>query len=116
MGVNAGEMIHEVTIQQGTDAVGGSKFPTEGWTTLLSAWMCRDTQTGTEQLVAGQVAAAATIDWEMRYVESMDPDLVDVPKSRRLLYHGRVYGIIRAAHMGRQDKIRLTTLSSSKAA
>lgn len=45
----------------------------------------------------------------------MDPDLVDVPKKRRLSYQGRIYDITSASVEGRKEAIRLTTLASSKA-
>jgi hypothetical protein len=40
--------------------------------------------------------------------------LVDVPKRRRLLYQGRIEGIVAAEMDGRKGCIELVTLASSK--
>lgn len=116
MGVNAGRLTLEVTIQQLTEAVSPSHTPTRTWSTLLTAFMCRETQTGAERFNAAQLSAQATTTWAMRYIESMDPDLVDVPKARRLSYMGRVYDIVQAEHVARKDRIVITTVAKSKVA
>jgi len=116
MGLNKGSLNLEVTIQQLTESVGASRTPVSSWTFLLTAWMCRETQTGMERFQAAQVSAAATTTWEMPYVASMDPDLVDVPKKRRLSYMGRSYDIVQAEHVARKQRIVLTTLAKSKVA
>ena len=51
----------------------------------------------------------------MSYIASMDPELVDVPKLRRLVYQGRTYEIVHAAMIGRREGIEFLTIASSKA-
>ncbi|MEO8678152.1 MAG: phage head closure protein [Vicinamibacterales bacterium] len=116
MALNAGDLNLEVVIQQLTTSTGPSHAPVESWTTLLTAWMGREAQTGSERFNAAQVSASATTTWFMRYVDSMDPDLVDVPTKRRLSYQGRIYGIVQAEHIDRKERIVLTTLAKSKVA
>lgn len=100
-----------VTIQHGTTAPGPSGAGVE---TFVDApppiWMARSDARGGEvwQADANQIAAQALHRWSMPYLDSMDPDLVDVPKSRRLLYHGRVYDIV-DAQKSRGDEITITT-------
>jgi hypothetical protein len=64
---------------------------------------------GGERWIANQLSAPADTQWEMGYVASMDPDLLDVPKRRRLLYQGRVYDIVAAEMIGRREGIELLT-------
>ena len=116
MGLNKGSLDLEVTIQQLTESVSISHVPVSSWTFLLTAWMCRETQTGAERFAAAQVSAQATTTWEMPYVAMMDPDLVDVPKKRRLSYMGRTFDIMHAEHVARRARIVLTTLAKSKVA
>jgi len=117
MGLNIGKLIHDVTIQQLTETKGPSQVPVRSWTSLVDpAWMARESQIGSETFGASQLSAEATIVWTMRYLASMDPDLVDVPKARRLIYRGRSYEIVQAEHVGRQEAIMLTTKSASKVA
>ena len=116
MGVNKGALVHDVTIQQLSVTTGPSHTEIKTWPTLQTAWMSRPAQTGMERFAAAQVSATATQTWEMPYLASMDPDLVDVPKSRRLFYLGRSYDIVRVEHLGRQERLRITTLAASKVA
>lgn len=104
-----GERDTLVTIEQLTESTGGSRFPTESWTTLMTAWMRKLGTKGHERWVAAQVSAPADTQWEMGYVASMDPDLVEVPKTRRLVYQGRVYDIVAADMIGRREGIELLT-------
>lgn len=104
-----GERDTLVTIQQLTESTGGSRFPTESWTTLMTAWMRKLGTKGSERWVAAQLSAPADTQWEMGYVASMDPDLVEVPKTRRLVYQGRVYDIVAADMIGRREGIELLT-------
>ena len=45
------------------------------------------------------------------YRADMDPDLIDVPKVRRLLYKGRVYDIVAATLLSRQEGVEVETLA-----
>jgi len=65
--------------------------------------------TGDERFRAEQFSAQAMTHWEMEYRDDMDPELVDVPKQRRLNYLGRIYNITAARQIGRQEAIELDT-------
>jgi len=120
--INAGVLIHTVRIQQReTDPLDESGAPDEtaGWTTLTDAQMGRidrRSERGGETFRADQVAAMMTTRWKMRYLASMDPDLVDVQKTRRLLYQGRVYDIVDVEVLDRRVGIELRTIAKSKVA
>lgn len=115
MPLNAGDLDREVTIQQLTDAAGASGFPVESWTTLDdTVWMEKVNASGTERFRSAQLSAAVVTQWRLYYRADMDPDAVDVPKTRRLVYQGRVYDITSATEMGRQEGIELTTIAASR--
>jgi head-tail adaptor len=114
--LNAGALIHDVTIQQIASSEDTSGAPTETPSTLIRARMSREVVSGKETFGDAQLSAASVIRWQMRYVSSMDPDLVDVPKTRRLLYQGRSYDITEAENMDRRCGIVLTTLNKSQVA
>jgi hypothetical protein len=52
----------------------------------------------------------------MHYRADMDPELIDVPKKRRLKFQGRVHNIVHAEHVGRKDGIELTTSAQTAVA
>jgi SPP1 family predicted phage head-tail adaptor len=116
--INAGALVHEVTIQSLTDAVdsSGAPIPDPEPTNLLTAWMSRETERSGEKFIADQLSGSIVTRWRMRYHHAMDPDLVDVPKKRRLLYQGRAYDITAAETMDRKMGIILYTLASSRLA
>lgn len=112
--MSAGERDRLVTIQQVADSDGASGFPVETWTTLALAWMGRVPIRGVERVQAGQIQARYDARWVMSYRADMDPDEVDVPKTRRLVYEGRSHDIVHAEHIGRKQGIELTTMASTK--
>lgn len=118
MGLNAGSLVHVVTVQSLTAGTDASGAPTLTPATLFTASMSRETERGGtgEQLKAGQESAAAVLRWTMRYHADMDPDLVDVQAARRLLYQGRAYDIVSAETIDRKVGIVIRTLSTSKVA
>lgn len=103
-----------VTIQQmpAEDAAEGSGVPSEVWTDLVSLWMSKHDQRADERFVAHQESAYYETQWGMPYRPDMDPDLLNVPKLRRLLCEGRVHNIRAASQIGRRDGIELITLAS----
>lgn len=114
--INAGTLVHDVTIQQLTETRGAtSKAPVESWTTLAHAWMARQAERGSEAFKAMQLSGASATQWTMRYVASMDPDLVDVAKTRRLLYQGRAYDIVSVEPMDRKVGLVLRTIARTGA-
>lgn len=110
--LGSGARDRQVTIQQLIESKGASNFPVEGWTDLLAnVWAAKKEVRGLERFVADQVSAPFDAKWEIPYVPSMDPDLIDVPKTRRLVVKGRVHDIVSAAEIGRRQAIELMTLS-----
>lgn len=108
-----GERDRAVTLQTRptADARGVSGFPTETWATLVTpVWMRKEDLGGKERFTAGQLSTPATTRWEMGYRADMDPELVDVPKLRRLVYQGRPHDIVEASIIGRREGIELMTL------
>lgn len=120
-GLNRGSLVHDVTVQYrpSPDAVDVTGAPLEGWQLLLAdVPMSREAErAGTgEQLRDAQESAMQITRWTMPYHEDMDPDRVDVPSLRRLVYQGRAFDILDAQAIDRQVGILLRTLSASKVA
>lgn len=113
----SGQRNRLVTIQALTESVGASEFPIEAWVTLIVAMPAsRVDIRSNEALQVGQVAASQQTRWEMHYRPDMDPELVDVPGTRRLLYQGRVQDIMAASVIGLREGLELITRMSSQAA
>lgn len=111
-GLTAGALDREVTIQQLEEATSG--YPVETWSELVSGvWMSKYDMRGSERFVASQNAARFDTRWNLQWRDDMDPDLLDVPKTRRLLYRGRAYDIVQAVELGRQEGIALYTIASA---
>jgi len=107
---------HLVTIQQLTQIKGGSGRPVESWTTLTRAWMERvevNRRAEAERLTDAQLAARSDVSWVMPYQRNMDPELLGIPKVRRLVYQGRIYDITAAVPRGVHDKIELFTMAKA---
>lgn len=104
---SAGQRTRYVLIQQVEDAT--AQFPQ--WITLAYAWMSRDDMAAAEQFASDQKSAFGMTEWHMAYREDMDPERVDVPAVRRLVYAGRTYDIQKASPMGWHQDISLITLA-----
>lgn len=110
----AGQRTRRVTIQQrsATDAKGASGRPVETWTTLAVEYMSRMDLRADERFAqTSQLSAFTDTQWHMPYRADMDPELVNVPKLRRLSYEGRIYDITTATRIGDKQGIELTTLA-----
>lgn len=101
--IEPGHLDRRVTIQQATNGVDEAGAPLQVWTTLATVWMGRDHIRGMERVQAGMAQSAYDARWLMHYRADMDPDLVDVPKDRRLVFGGRVHEIVGAQHVGRKQ-------------
>lgn len=110
-GLSAGALDREVTIQELAESASG--YPVETWTELDVEWMSKKDLRGSERFMASQAAASYDTRWELHWREDMDPDLINVPKTRRLLYRGRAYDIVQAVELGRQEGIALFTIAST---
>lgn len=110
--LSSGQRDHEVVIQQLVGSKGSTGYPVETWTTLVAQeWMARTDQRANERFAASQESAAAETAWEMEYRADMDPDLLNVPRLRRLVYLGRVHNIIAATTIGPKRGIELLTVA-----
>lgn len=108
--MDPGERDKFVTIEALNQTLGPSRFPVEEWVPMDAVWMRKDDLRGPERFQAMQLTAPFDTRWEMGYRADMDPELVDVPKMRRLLYQGRVYDIVEAHQIGRREGVELQTL------
>ena len=111
--VSAGLRNRLVTIQQLTEAQGPSGFPVETWTvaTPIVVYASKDDATGMERFGANQTTAPFDTTWQIPYLASMDPELVNVPKTRRLIYQARVHDIVSATLIGLRRGVELKTLA-----
>jgi SPP1 family predicted phage head-tail adaptor len=114
----AGRRDRLVTIEQRptADAAAPSGFPLDGaWTPLVVDMpAARQDVQGFERYRAAQTSAASDVRWEINYRLDMDPERIDVPKTRRLIYRGRVYNIVAASMLGRRRGVELWTQVSTK--
>lgn len=100
-----------VAIHAATDDTGTDGFPGQAWTAMASVWMSKRDVGGAERLRAGQVDAQFDTIWEMSYRADMDPELIDVPKTRRLVYQGRTFQIVAAGQIGRREGVEIMTVA-----
>lgn len=108
--LSSGQRDKDVRIEQLASSVAGTKYPVETWTTLVTrVWMSKEDVLASERFAANQQSASTETVWEMDYLVEMDPDLVNVPESRRLVYLGRVYNITAASIIGNSRGIELLT-------
>lgn len=107
-----GERDYIVTIQKVTDSIDvSSGEPVETWSTLVTMPAARFDQQGYEREKADQLSARFDVRWEINYRLDMDPDLVDVPKARRLVCNGRTHDIVQASVIGRREGVELLTIA-----
>lgn len=109
-----GHLDRRVLIQRATDGVDVAGAPVPSWSTLATVWMGRESIRGMERVQAGFAQSSYDARWLMHYREDMDPDAVDVPKDRRLVFGGRVQEIVGAQHLGRREGIELTTKATTQ--
>lgn len=107
-----------VTIQQRSNsdtADSESGEPVETWTTLVQSMPAHKVDIAAwERFKADQTASRYDTKWEMNYRVDMDPELVDVPKTRRLVVNGRYHDIVACFEIGRRAGIEVLTLASTK--
>lgn len=113
MRVHCGDRDRRVTIQQMTEDVDESFTPTETWTPLCRVWAEKIEVSGLEKFRAQQLSAPYNTRWRIPYRRDMDPELVNVPKSRRLVWQSRNHDIVSATMISRRDGIELETLSKA---
>jgi hypothetical protein len=112
----AGARSYQVTIEQrpSTDVAGSGGFPgSTGWTTLGTLFMSKSEVDGDERLNADQLTSREHTRWVSAYRADCDPELVDVPKQRRLVYSGRTYDIVHARQIGLREGLEFITRGRS---
>lgn len=107
----SGQRDRELTLQVGTPGAAGSGFPVMAWEDLGTEWASRRDLSADERDKNDQETAFTETTWQIPYRADMDPELVDVPKLRRVLYEGRVYDIRSASLVGWRRHIELITLA-----
>ena len=107
----AGLRDRAVTIEGLTATTGPSGFPVESWTPIATLYAFRRDATGRERFAADQTTAPYDTVWEVNYTRDLDPQTVDVPRTRRLVAEGRVYDVVAAAVIGPRQGIEVTTLA-----
>lgn len=107
----SGQRDRIVTVQSVSESRGGSGAPIESWTDLTSVHAQKDDLSQRERFVAQQQSAPADTRWSLPYSADYDPELVDVAKTRRLVYRGRAYEIVSALMIGRREGVEIVTLS-----
>lgn len=88
-------------------------FPVPTWTTSpVKWWLHKRELRADERFASNQESAFAETEWHGDYRADMDPDLIDVPAKRRLVYNGRTYDIVAAALIEKRGIEVLTLVSS----
>lgn len=107
-----GERDRGVRIEQLTESTAASGLPKETWTTLAAlVWMRILDVKGRERFTGQQLAPQLETQFEMGYRTDMDPETVNVPKRRRLVYQNRTFDITSASMIGRREGIELMTIA-----
>jgi head-tail adaptor len=106
----AGHRDKWVTIEQAPVVPAGGVYPVEAWTTLAHCWMSQADYRSDEKFDTKSDMAFAETQWEMPYRADMDPDLVDVTASRRLVYGRKTYDIRGATLLDLRRGIALVTV------
>jgi SPP1 family predicted phage head-tail adaptor len=114
--IGAGARDRWVTIQaRPDDSTASSGFPIDGpWTDLATVAMAREDMDARELTRAHQEQAMMTVRWETAYRTDCDPDRIDLPKLRRLVYRDRVYDVLTASAVGRRQAIVFITEAYAK--
>lgn len=92
-----------------------SHEPIDGtWTTLVERMPAGKTNVaGWERFRANQDTARYDQIWEINWRNDMDPNLIDVPKVRRIKDGARFLDIVYAEEIGRRGGIALYTAASA---
>lgn len=110
---HAGDREFKITIEKLSESTAGSGFPTEAFGQPMQVWASREYVSLQEGVRADQLSASAVMRWTIPYHFELDPDRYNIPKTRRIVYHGRTYDIQTAEMQSRQEgrAIVLTTLA-----
>jgi SPP1 family predicted phage head-tail adaptor len=109
----AGDRREAVTVEVREVSSGGG-FPVETWTPLLTVGMEKVDLIGNEAFRADQMSARYDARFLSPYTPALDPEVVDVPATQRLVHRGRQYDIVTAAILGRFEGIEYHAMVSTK--
>lgn len=107
----SGQRDRLVTIQALTESTGASRYPVESWADLVTVWAHKEDIGARERFIAEQHSAPYDTRWSLPWDARMDPDTVDVRKTRRLIVGSRVHDIVAAKELGRRQGIAVETLA-----
>lgn len=112
--VASGRRDKYVQLEQGEKGTGRSTRPVVSWSLLTNVWAHKDDTGGTERFRASALDATIDATFTIPYLSTMDPELVDVPATRRIVYEGRIFDILYARQVGRRRGIELATKAGSR--
>lgn len=113
-GMEAGRREFPIIIESLTDDTAESNFPTEEWTPMTRVFASREFVSLDERATGSQMLASSVVRWTIPYSQSMDPDRVDVAKTRRLKYLERVYPIVSAEPLPRGEGHGIVLVTEAK--
>lgn len=103
-------------IQQKTEEKGPSGRPVETWSDLGCAWMEREdaalTPDRAEHYSTNKLVARSDVRWRMLAQANMDPETINLPSERRLVYGSRIYDIVSATPGGQSGILELVTIAN----
>lgn len=110
MGREAGPFdLRVIVLAKGPGDTDSSGFPIDTWVELVANYPARKRVLSTaETWRAGRESAATLCIYEIRYRADMDPDVLDLPASRRIVDRGKTYDVVGAEANGRHDAVVLT--------
>jgi SPP1 family predicted phage head-tail adaptor len=114
MPLNPGEMDREIVLEQAATAPGPSGFPVDTWSTLDTVWASKEDRDGRDRYAAAERSDPFDSVFQMYYRDDMDPEAVDLPKTRRVTFQGRTYAIVSGRILGYQEGLELLTLAGSR--
>lgn len=108
--IASGQRDKRVQIEAGTEVTRPSGMVGLNWAALGSpVSMSRRDIGADERFAESQLSAWGRSVWQMPYQANMDPEVIDVPRVRRLNYNGRLFNIEAAFLMERRIGIELVT-------
>jgi len=112
--VSSGQRDKLVQIESATEVTRGSGMPGQTWAKLgKPIYMSRRDIGADERFAESQQSAWGRVSWQMAYQANMDPEVIDVPRTRRLTFNGRTFNIEAAFLMERRIGIELVTLAKT---
>lgn len=116
--MDAGKRDRVLTIQQRSvvdTPDSSSGVPEDTWTTLVEHMPAAKTDvSGWKRYINEEPSSRFDVIYEMNYRLDMDPELVDVPKTRRVIVGQRTLDVVYAAEIGRRRGVALFCVASPR--